>query len=157
MLDTIQQQQILEIVLSSYGYIGLFIFGTIASTIIPLSPEVAALFVWKIGMPVIPTTIVLILGNYAGNVINYWIGYSGIKWAIEKFFSPEKKSMQVATKLFEKYGPPVLIFSWLPIIGDPMTFVPGILRYSFKKFTFYTILGKTLGYIALYYLFAWWL
>lgn len=153
----IQQQEILAIMLSSYGYIGLFIFSAISATLIPISPEVAALFVWKIGMPVAPTMIILILGNYTGTVLNYWIGYSGIKWAIEKFFSPKKKSMQIATNLFEKYGPPILLFSWVPFIGDPMTFIPGILRYSFKKFTFYIILGKTIIFICLYYLFAWWL
>ncbi len=157
MINLPQQEEILQIMLSSYGYIGLFVFGTLATTLVPLSPEAAAILVWKLGMPILPTTIILILGNYAGNALNYWIGYSGIKWAIEEFFSPKKRSVKIASNLFEKYGPPALIFSWVPIIGDPITFIPGILRYSFKKFSFYVIFGKTIKYIALYYLFAWWL
>ncbi len=157
MPQIINQQQILEILISSYGYVGLFIFGAIATTIIPLSPEIAALAVWKIGAPVIPTTIILTLGNYAGNALNYWVGYSGGFWVLKNFFSTKKKRLDMAHNMFSKYGPPILLFSWLPIIGDPLTFVPGVLRYSFKKFTIYVVIGKIIRYIVLYYLFAWWM
>jgi len=137
--------------------LGLFVFGALATTLIPLSPEIAALAVWKLGMPVVTTTMVLSLGNYAGNALNYWVGYSGGIFFIEKFYSSKKRRVLMAEKIFEKYGPPVLLLSWLPIIGDPMTFVPGILKYSFKKFTFYIMIGKIARYVALYYLFKWWL
>jgi len=139
------------------GYVGLFLFGSVATTLIPLSPEVAAVAVWKAGMPVLATIIVLSIGNYAGNAINYYIGYTGGYWLLAKFFSVKQRRLHYAHHLFERYGPPVLLFSWLPIIGDPLTFVPGIVHYSFVKFSVFVFIGKIIRYVGLYAIFGWWI
>ena len=135
------------------GYVALFLFGALATTIIPLSPEVMAIGVWKLGMPVAPTIIILTIGNYIGNVINYFIGLYGGDFIFSKFIKVNKKSLTRSHKLFEKFGPPILFFSWIPIIGDPLTFVPGIVRYSFIKFSIYVIAGKTVRYLGLYFIY----
>jgi len=138
------------------AYVGLFLFGAIAATLVPLSPEVAAIAVWKAGLSVPATIIVLTLGNYAGNSINYLLGRLGEYWILKRWIHIKKERLERARKLFEKYGPPILLLSWVPIIGDPLTFVPGILRYSFLKFSLYVIIGKTIAFIALYWLVSWW-
>ena len=48
---------------------------------------------------------------------------------------------------FDKYGFYCLLFSWLPIIGDPLTFVAGILKYDLKKFVIIITLAKFLRYL----------
>jgi membrane protein YqaA with SNARE-associated domain len=136
-------------------YTVLFVFGAISTTLVPLSPEVAAIAVWKAGMPILPTIAVLTLGNYAGNVLNYYLGYVGEYWVLEKYFLIKKERMQRAKKWFEKYGPPILLLSWLPVVGDPISFIPGIVRYNFFKFSVYILIGKIIRYIGLYYLFSW--
>ncbi|MBU2575793.1 DedA family protein [Patescibacteria group bacterium] len=156
MFDSIQNW-LLSFTAGPAEYIGLFLFGALATTMVPLSPEVAAIGVWKAGMPIIPTIIVLTIGNYAGNALNYWIGRVGEYWILGKYFRIKKERLDRAQRWFEKFGPPILLFSWLPIIGDPLTFVPGIVKYSFKKFSIYVIIGKLIKYIGLYYMFAWWI
>ena len=45
-----------------------------------------------------------------------------------------------------------LLFSWLPIIGDPITFVAGILKYDFKKFLVLVFIAKLSRYLVIAYL-----
>ncbi|MAG28889.1 hypothetical protein CL632_01960 [bacterium] len=151
------QNWFLVFIVGPGGYVGLFLFGAVATTLIPLSPEVVAVAVWKAGMPIIPTIIVLSIGNYAGNVLNYWMGRLGEFWILEKYFRIKKERLDRAHKWFDKFGPPILLFSWLPIVGDPLTFVPGIVKYDFWKFSIYVIIGKVIRYVGLYYLFAFWI
>ena len=156
MLDSIQSW-FLSFIAGPGGYVGLFLFGAIATTFIPLSPEVVAIAVWKSGMPVIPTIAVLTIGNYLGNALNYWLGRVGEFWILEKYFRIKKKHLDRAHRWFNRFGPPILLLSWLPVVGDPLTFVPGVLKYKFWKFSIYVIIGKVIRYVGLYYLFAWWI
>ena len=50
---------------------------------------------------------------------------------------------------FDKYGAWSILFSWLPIIGDPITFVAGILKYDFKKFLILVVVAKFSRYLFL--------
>jgi len=156
MFDSIQIW-FLAFILGPGGYIGLFLFGALTTTLVPLSPEVAAIAVWKAGMPIIPTIIVLSIGNYVGNAINYWIGYAGGSFLVQKYSKIKKEHLKRAHRWFNKFGPPILLFSWVPIVGDPLTFIPGIVKYNFAKFTIYVFIGKLIRYVGLYYLFAWWI
>ena len=151
------QNWFLAFILGPGGYVGLFLFGAIATTLIPLSPEVVAVAVWKVGMPVIPTILVLSIGNYTGNAINYWVGRLGEYWILEKYFRVKKERIDRAQKWFNRFGPPILLLSWLPVVGDPLTFVPGIVKYNFAKFSIYVFIGKLIRYVGLYYIFAWWI
>ena len=53
---------------------------------------------------------------------------------------------------FDKYGSISLLFSWLPIIGDPITFVAGILKYDLKKFIVLVVIAKLSRYLFIAYL-----
>ncbi len=147
----------LQFIGGTEGYIGLFLFGIIATTIVPLSPEVMALASWKLGMPPLLAIAILAAGNYLGNSLHYYIGSFGGEWLLEKIFKISPGGKRRTEKLFSLFGPPVLFFAWLPIIGDALTFVPGALRYSFARFTFYTIVGNLVHYLALFWLARAWL
>ena len=51
---------------------------------------------------------------------------------------------------FERFGWPSLLFSWVPILGDPLTIVVGTLGYPLGRFTALVLIGKTLRYGALW-------
>jgi membrane protein YqaA with SNARE-associated domain len=155
MIESIQNL-ILGLFVGPGGYVGLFFYSALTTTILPGAPEAAAIFVWKIGKSAVTTIAILTLGNYFGTVINYYIGYTGHDWLLVKYFRIKKERIKRAHRLFERYGPPILLLSWIPIIGDPLTFVPGFVRYNFFKFSFYTITGKLIRYIGLYYLVSRW-
>jgi len=155
MFETIQNL-ILGFLVGPGGYLGLFFYSALTTTILPGAPEAAAVLVWKLGMPAFYTITILTIGNYFGTVINYYIGYTGGNWLLAKYFKVKKERLKRSRKMFEKFGPPILLLSWVPIIGDPLTFIPGFVRYNFTKFSIYVIIGKFVRYIGLYYLVSWW-
>ena len=43
-----------------------------------------------------------------------------------------------------------LLLSWAPIIGDPLTFVAGLMRYDLKRFLLLVFIAKFGRYYLLY-------
>ena len=48
---------------------------------------------------------------------------------------------------FDRFGAFSLLFAWLPIIGDPITFIAGVLRYDFRKFLVLVVISKFSRYV----------
>lgn len=72
------------------------------------------------------------VGNILAISLNYWFGY----WLYEKTHAKLEKSKVGMKSLVygHKYGYLILPFSFLPIIGDPLTLVAGVLRLKFVGF-----------------------
>jgi membrane protein YqaA with SNARE-associated domain len=49
-------------------------------------------------------------------------------------------------------GPPALLLSWLPIVGDPLCAVAGWLRLPWLPCIVYMAIGKFLRYVTMTYL-----
>ncbi len=60
--------------------------------------------------------------------------------------------MEKARRFFDSYGGGTLLLSWVPIIGDPLTFIAGVLRYNFKYFVFIVFLAKGTRYAVIIFL-----
>ena len=60
--------------------------------------------------------------------------------------------MEKARGFFDTFGGWTLLLSWVPIIGDPLTFIAGVLRYNFKRFVLIVAVAKrdTLRYSHLF-------
>tara|TARA_B110000116_G_scaffold176909_1_gene153114 strand:+ start:740 stop:1141 length:402 start_codon:yes stop_codon:yes gene_type:complete len=95
------------------------------------------------------------LGNILGSVFNWICGYYSIYFIRKKWFPISKKKMDKASFYFKKYGKWSLLFSWVPFIGDPITFVAGSFKYSFLPFLILVSIGKTGRYIVVYLLTIW--
>ena len=95
------------------------------------------------------------LGNILGSVFNWVCGYY-VNYFIKKPWFPIKENkIQRGTELFNKYGKWSLLFSWLPFIGDPLTFAAGILRYPFFPFLILVSIGKFGRYLIIYLSILW--
>ena len=95
------------------------------------------------------------IGNTIGSVGNYYLGLKGEKFLAKKKILKKEKVLKTK-KIFDKYGGYSLLFSWVPIIGDPITIVAGMLRYDIKKFIYLTLISKGVRYmfvILSYYLY----
>lgn len=57
--------------------------------------------------------------------------------------------MQYYKEKFERFGGYSLLLSWMPLIGDPITFMAGVLKYPFKYFLFFVFIAKLGRYIIL--------
>jgi len=95
--------------------------------------------------------IVATIGNSLGSVVNYILGYKGEQYLESKQILKKEKISKYKI-LFEKYGAIVLLFAWLPIVGDPFTFIAGSLRYNFFKFLILVTISKASRYIFIAYL-----
>lgn len=139
--------------LTDYGYISLFTASFLAATILPLGSEtlVAALVYQGFN----PFTIVLVatLGNYLGSCTTYYIGLKG-RPALEKYLSASREKLDKSEKLFNKYGIYILLFTWIPGIGDAINMIGGLMRVPFISFSVLVILGKFGRYFAVAYLTA---
>ena len=110
-----------------YGYIGLFLFCLLAATIVPVSSEGAITGAFLLKMQPVPVLFWASLGNVLGTLINYYLGvWIGRKWIDQN----SKSALQRAYKLAREYGWWALALSWLPVIGDPITIVAGVLRWN---------------------------
>jgi len=96
-------------------------------------------------MPILNAMVFASSGNILAIIVNYWLGY----WLYEKTKTKLELS-KTGTKSLEyghKHGYFILLFTWLPVIGDPLTLVAGVLRL---KFIWFLIVAGTLR-IARYY------
>ena len=92
------------------------------------------------------------LGNILGSVFNWICGYYATFFVKKKWFPIGKKQIDKASLFFSKYGKWSLLLSWVPFIGDPITFVAGTLRYSFLPFLLLVSIGKIGRYLIVYLL-----
>ena len=65
------------------------------------------------------------------------------------WFPFSKKDVERAGRNFRKFGLWSLLFAWLPIVGDPLTFVAGMFGVGFWPFVLLVAIGKTARYAAI--------
>ena len=88
------------------------------------------------------------IGNTLGSCVNYFLGKKGVDYLESKRYVQHNKFVK-AEAMFERYGAIVLLLSWVPVIGDPLTFVAGVMHYDFKRFFLIVLFAKGVRYIIL--------
>ena len=134
------------------AYSSLFISSFLSSTILPGHSEITL------------TTLILLerysqfllisfasFGNILGSVINWYLGFYITKFVNKSWFPFKKKQLDKASLWYLKYGKWSLFFSWVPIIGDPLTIVAGIFRVPLVIFITIVSISKVLRYIFVVY------
>ncbi len=130
-----------------YGYAGLFAVSFLSATLIPLASEAFVALMPTVGYNTWLVLIFATAGNFLGSLTNYLIGIWGADFLLGRYLRPNEEKMQRARDIFNRWGTPVLFFSWVPIIGDPLTVVGGILNVRLSNFTFWVLSGKLLRYL----------
>ena len=130
------------------GYASLFFVSFLASTLLPLGSEWLLVMMLAGGYDPISTVATASAGNYLGAVLTYLIGMGGGKWLIEKLLRVSPQQQERARQYYRRFGAYSLLFSWLPIIGDPLCLAGGVLRVNFGLFTLLVASGKLARYAA---------
>lgn len=132
-------------------YLYLFLTALISATLFPLGSE--ALLVYDITQEynVYWLLFFATVGNSLGSVINYYLGLKGEEFLERKKYL-KKENIQKYKNIFDRFGGFALLLSWMPLIGDPITFVAGILKYDIKKFILLVVLAKFLRYAFIAYI-----
>ncbi len=131
------------------GYIGLFIAAFLAATILPLSSELVLSALLLSGASPGVLVIVATAGNVLGSLTNYALGYWASLGIIKKWLKLSESEFINAEQRFKQYGLWSLLFAWVPIIGDPLTVIAGILRVRLLWFLILVTIGKSLRYLVL--------
>ncbi|TCM54216.1 membrane protein YqaA with SNARE-associated domain [Rhizobium sp. PP-F2F-G48] len=98
--------------------------------------------------------VVATFGNVLGAVVNFILGRFFLRFEGRRWFPVSQKSRARAEAMFRKYGQPVLLLSWLPVIGDPLTLAAGLLRMPWPAFVLYVTIGKAVRYALLVWVFG---
>ncbi|WP_046561156.1 YqaA family protein [Kangiella geojedonensis] len=134
--------------LADYGYLGLFISAFLAATILPLSSELVLTGLLLNGLSPAKLLLVATLGNVLGSLTNYGLGFWASKAVVQKWLRMSEPEFEKAEGRFNKYGLTALLFAWVPIIGDPLTVIAGILRVNLLWFVILVTAGKFLRYFV---------
>ncbi len=112
------------------------LFGAsfLAATIFPLSSEAALLGALHAGMKTNTALYIASFGNVAAIIVNYFLGYFLYNATKRKLLA--SKTGRAMFSWGEKFGYFSLLFSWMPIIGDPLTLAAGLFRLNFWLFLF---------------------
>jgi len=112
--------------------IALFFSAFLAATILPFSSEVAFVVALQNSMDLFDALFFASSGNILAIVLNYFLGY----WFYQKSKTKLKSSKTGRISLIygHRYGYIAMLLSWLPIIGDPLTIVAGVVRLRFVWF-----------------------
>ena len=137
-------------------YLSLLTVSFMVATIIPFGSEMY--FGTLLSLGKYNSFLLLVsasIGNVLGSVFNWVCGYY-VNYFIKKpWFPISENKIQKGTKIFNKYGKWSLLLSWVPFIGDPITFVAGTLRYSLIPFVILVSIGKVGRYLVIYFSILW--
>jgi membrane protein YqaA with SNARE-associated domain len=132
------------------GYVGLFLSAFLAATVLPFSSEavLAGLAVsghFQAGWLFAVAT----AGNVLGSAVNWGLGRFCLSWRERRWFPVKEPALARATRLFNRWGVFSLLFAWVPVIGDPLTFLAGVLRTPFLVMLALVAVGKAGRYAVL--------
>jgi membrane protein YqaA with SNARE-associated domain len=138
----------MEELLTSHGYPALFLLSFLASTLLPLGSEwLLATLLLKGCDPTLSVALAT-LGNTLGALTTYGIGLWGGPVLIGRVLRIDEAARLRSERFYARYGVWSLLLSWLPVLGDPLCLVGGLLRVGFGRFFLLVAAGKLARYVG---------
>lgn len=126
----------------------LFATSFMSSTLLPGGSEVNVIAALRLGsLPAWSIVLVATIGNTLGGITNVVIG----RW-IPEYAREGTSAFERSKRWLRQYGIYCLLFSWLPIIGDPLCLVAGWMRLRFWWSSVAIFVGKGTRYVVLAWL-----
>jgi membrane protein YqaA with SNARE-associated domain len=135
--------------LDASAYIGLFLAAFGAATLIPLQSEAAVVAMLLAKQPVAIVITIASIGNVLGSVANWVLGLYIERFRHRRWFPIDDRAFARAQAWYHRYGKWSLLLSWMPIVGDPLTLVAGVLREPLRVFLPLVIVAKVGRYLVL--------
>jgi membrane protein YqaA with SNARE-associated domain len=130
----------------------LFTLSFLAATVLPVGSEWLLILMILQDQSAVSLVLTATLGNYLGGCTTFFIGIRGSEMVIKKILRMETADLDRAKHFYLKYGSWSLLLSWLPVIGDPLCLLAGILKTGFLRFSILVFSGKFMRYATLAYL-----
>lgn len=131
------------------AYIGLFLAALAAGSILPVPSEAALVaLILTSDDPVWIAVAVATAGNVTGSMINWFLGRGIERLRGSRWFPVSEASIERARRWYHRYGRWSLALSFIPIIGDPLTIIAGVMRESLWFFMIVVTIAKLGRYVA---------
>ncbi|HLR12296.1 MAG TPA: YqaA family protein [Burkholderiaceae bacterium] len=149
---------LVTLALPRVGLSAIFVISLVSATLLPMGSEPAVFGYLKIAPHMFwPAVMVATLGNTLGGIITYFMGMGAEKayehWREDHPSARGKRAggrwHDTVSAWINRMGPIILLFSWLPLVGDPLCAVAGWLRLPFWPSVFYMTAGKWLRYVIM--------
>lgn len=132
------------------AYTALFGSALVAATILPMQSEAVLVALLVKGMhPMAILVIVATAGNVLGSVLNWILGRYLLRFSDRRWFPSSPQQLARASGWYRRYGRWSLLASWVPIVGDPLTVVAGLMREPIVPFLALVTFAKGTRYLVL--------
>lgn len=132
--------------LKDYGYFGMGLLAFLSGSVLPITSEVLLVFFLKLGLNAVGITLVATLGNTFGGITCFMMGYLTNKQRVQKRFKISEKRMKRADILIQKYGYWTALISFVPLIGETLLVMLGVMRVNKYKVVAVMTAGKLIRY-----------
>jgi membrane protein YqaA with SNARE-associated domain len=132
-----------------WPYLSLFGVAFLAATLFPAQSELAlagllAAGRYDPGLLILAAT----AGNVLGSAANWVVGRYLHRFRDRRWFPIPGAALNKAERSYRRWGYWTLLLSWVPVIGDPLTLVAGLLRTPLWLFLGFVTLAKGGRYLV---------
>ena len=124
----------------------LFWVALASATLLPGGSEVWLARLWCVGEPALVLWVVATAGNTLGSLINVALGRYARQFQHRRWFPASPEGLARAERWYHRFGEASLLLSWLPVIGDPLTVLAGVMRLAWWRALLWIVLAKGARY-----------
>ena len=125
-----------------WPYLSLAFSAFISATLLPFGSELVLVGLLTQGYPALLLWGIATVFNTLGSVLNWYLGRQLLLFQHKSWFMFKPTQIEQASSQFQRWGLPSLLLAWLPVIGDPLTLVAGVLRV---RLLWFVLLELALG------------
>ncbi len=129
-----------------WPYLSLAFSAFISATLLPFGSELVLAGLLTQGYPALLLWGIATVFNTLGSVLNWYLGRQLLLFQHKSWFMFKPTQIEQASSQFQRWGLPSLLLAWLPMIGDPLTLVAGVLRVRLLWFVLLVGFGKGVRY-----------
>ena len=137
------------------SYLALFGSAFLAATVLPFYSEVLLYALLREGFDPLMLVIVATLGNTLGAVVNWILGLYLLHFQDRRSFYFSREQIDRAQHWYQRYGFWSLLLAWMPVGGDALTLIAGIMKVRLWLFLVLVGTGKGLRYVSVVYITDW--
>lgn len=130
-------------------YLLLFAASFGAATILPFYSEILLISQLRAGLDPFWLWLFASVGNTLGAGVNWWLGERLVQYSDRRWFPARQRDLLRAQNWFNRYGRWTLLMTWLPIGGDALTVIGGLMRVPALSFFVLVGIGKGARYALL--------
>jgi len=135
-------------ILVGHGYPALFLLSFLAATVLPFGSEWLLAGLLLNGFDPSLTVALATVGNTLGALTTYGLGRWGGPVLTGRLLRLDEAARRKSEDFYARYGAWSLLLSWVPVVGDPLCLVGGVLRMGISRFLLLVFVGKLARYVA---------